>query len=150
MTHGRKVFVREFRDIFLIGLAPLALFVGIRSKVDGFLYKCWHGSKTTKKGCALTNTVTTVWLIITHSIDQTRAAPSLNRKEKNSYFFVININFLLPWHWKYWHRAKNRLRDKTGFGMFNPQNVVKSGFGQSVYVSVRPSCYRFSRELSQA
>jgi len=24
---------------------------------------------------------------------------------------------LLPCQWKYWHRAKNRLRDKTGFGM---------------------------------
>jgi len=43
---------------------------------------------------------------------------------------------LLPCQWKYWHRAKNRLRDKTGFGMYNPQNVEKSGFGQSVCVSV--------------
>ena len=31
---------------------------------------------------------------------------------------------------------KNRLRDKTGFGMYNPQNVEKSEFGQSVCVSV--------------
>jgi len=44
--------------------------------------------------------------------------------------------FLLPCQWKYWHRAKNRLRDKTGFRMYNPQNVEKSGFGQSVCVSV--------------
>jgi len=43
---------------------------------------------------------------------------------------------LLPRQWKYWHRAKNRLRDKTGFGMYNPQNVEESGFGQSVCVSV--------------
>jgi len=61
---------------------------------------------------------------------------------------------LLPCQWKYWHRTKNRLRDKTGFGMYNPQNVEKSGFGQSVYVSVFLSvclsCCRFSRELSQA
>jgi len=34
-------------------------------------------------------------------------------------------DFLLPCQWKYWHRAKNRLRDKTGFGMYNPQNVDK-------------------------
>jgi len=31
---------------------------------------------------------------------------------------------------------KNRLRDKSGFGMYNPQNIEKSGFGQSVCVSV--------------
>ena len=24
----------------------------------------------------------------------------------------------LPCQWKYWHRVKNRLRDKTGFGMY--------------------------------
>jgi len=46
------------------------------------------------------------------------------------------FTILLPCQWKYWHRAKNRLRDKTGFGMCNPQNVKKSGFGQSVCVSV--------------
>ena len=45
-------------------------------------------------------------------------------------------DILLPCQWKYWHRAKNRLRDKTGFGMYNPQNVEKSGFGQSVCVCV--------------
>ena len=44
--------------------------------------------------------------------------------------------FLLPCQWRYWHRAKNWLRDKTGFGMHNPQNAEKSGFGQSVCVSV--------------
>jgi len=75
------------------------------------------------------------------------------------------LRVLLPCQWKYWHRAKNRLRDKTEFGMFNPQNVEKSGFGQSVCVSVCLSvrlsvllsvcpvclsCCRFSRELSQA
>jgi len=43
---------------------------------------------------------------------------------------------LLPCQWKYWHRAKNRLRDKTGFGMYNPQNVEKNGYGQSVSVCV--------------
>jgi len=57
---------------------------------------------------------------------------------------------LLPCQWKYWHRAKNRLRNKTGFGMYNSQNVEKSGFGQSVCLSDRLSCCRFSRELSQA
>jgi len=78
------------------------------------------------------------------------------------YVFII----LLPCQWKYWHRAKNRLRDKTGFGMYmyNPQNVEKSGFGQcvsvslsvcvsvclSVRLSVGLSCCRFSRELSRA
>ena len=46
---------------------------------------------------------------------------------------------LLPFQCKHWHRAKNRLRGKTGFGMYNPQNVEKSGFGQSVCVSVCPS-----------
>jgi len=39
---------------------------------------------------------------------------------------------LLTCQWKYWHRAKNRLRDKTRYGMYNPQNVEKSGFRQSV------------------
>jgi len=43
---------------------------------------------------------------------------------------------LLPCQWKYWHRAKYRLRDKTEFGMYNPQNVEKSGFGQSVCASI--------------
>ena len=51
-------------------------------------------------------------------------------------FMICIIIFLLPCQWKYWHRAKNRLRDKTGFGMYNPQNGKKSGFGQSVCVSV--------------
>ena len=64
------------------------------------------------------------------------------------------IIVLLQCQWKYWHRAKNRLQDKTGFGMYNPQNVEKSGFGRSVCVSVCLavclSCCRFSRELSQA
>jgi len=46
---------------------------------------------------------------------------------------------LLPCQLKYWHHAKNRLRDKTGFEIYNPQNVEKSGFGQSVCVSVCPS-----------
>ena len=50
-------------------------------------------------------------------------------------FFLAHPN-LLPCQWKYWHRAKNRLPDKTGFGMYTPQNVEKSGFGQSVCVSV--------------
>ena len=49
------------------------------------------------------------------------------------------MNVILPCQWKYWHRAKNRLRDKTGFGMYSPQNVEKSGFGQSVCLSVRLS-----------
>jgi len=31
---------------------------------------------------------------------------------------------------------KTLLRDKTGLGMYNPQNVEKSGFGQSVCVCV--------------
>jgi len=48
---------------------------------------------------------------------------------------------LLLCQWKYWHRAKNRLRDKTGFVTYNPQNVEKSGFGQSVFVSVRRSLF---------
>ena len=51
----------------------------------------------------------------------------------------MGYSILLPCEWKYWHRAKNRLRDKTGFGIYNPHNVEKSGFGQSVCVSVRPS-----------
>jgi len=103
------------------------------------------------KGCTLTNTVTTVWLIITHSIDQLEHLLHRIEKKKTTYFFFgINITFLLPWHWKYWHRAKNRLQDKTGFGMYNPQNAEKSGFGQSVCVSVRQSCCRFSRDLSRA
>ena len=61
---------------------------------------------------------------------------------KNSLLFPVFAEskwaqvILLPCQWKYWHRAKNRLRDKTGFGMYNPQNVEKSGFGQSVCVSV--------------
>jgi len=38
-------------------------------------------------------------------------------------------------------RAKNRLRDKTGFEIFNPQNVEKSGFGQSLCVSVCFVCF---------
>ena len=59
---------------------------------------------------------------------------SLNHYKLHALFI-----FLLPCQWKYWHRAKNRLRDKTGFGMYNPQNVEKSGIGQSVCVSVRPS-----------
>jgi len=49
---------------------------------------------------------------------------------------LVTRLFLLPCQWKYWHRAKNRLRDKTEFGMYNPQNVEKSGFGQLVCVSV--------------
>ena len=49
---------------------------------------------------------------------------------------VTFLDILLPCQWKYWHRAKNRLRDKTRFGMYNPQNGEKSGFGQSVCVSV--------------
>jgi len=65
-----------------------------------------------------------------------------------------HFDISLPCKWKYWHRAENRLRDKTGFGMYmyNPQNVEKRGFGKSVYVSVRPSVRlaRFSRELSRA
>jgi len=64
------------------------------------------------------------------------------------YTCFLNVNFhgcvlmsffsflLFPCQWKYWHRAKNRLRDKTGFRMYNPQNVEKSGFGRSVCVSV--------------
>ena len=47
---------------------------------------------------------------------------------KNTFLFRLEA-ILLPCQWKYWHRAKNRLRDKTGFGMYNPQNVEKSGFG---------------------
>ena len=53
--------------------------------------------------------------------------------------FNPQVVILLPCQWKYWHRAKNRLPDKTGFVMYNPQNVEKSGFGQSVCVSVCPS-----------
>jgi len=49
---------------------------------------------------------------------------------------TITPHFYFHVNGKYWHRAKNRLRDKTGFGMYNPQNVEKSGFGQSVCVSV--------------
>ena len=30
----------------------------------------------------------------------------------------VPTTILLPFQWKYWHRAKNRLRDKTGFGMY--------------------------------
>jgi len=64
----------------------------------------------------------------------------ITRKSNNR---ITIQSILLPCQWKYWHRAKNRHRDKTGFGMYNPQNVEKSGFGQSVCVSVclsvRPS-----------
>jgi len=51
-------------------------------------------------------------------------------------FSSPTLFFLLPCQWKYWHRARNRLRDKTGFGLYNPKKVEKSGFGQSVCVSV--------------
>jgi len=50
---------------------------------------------------------------------------------------LLQARFLLPCQWKYWHRAKkNRVCDKAGFGMYNLQNVEKSGFGQPVCVSV--------------
>ena len=35
----------------------------------------------------------------------------------NSDLCFTSMSMLLPCQWKYWHRAKNRLRDKTGFGM---------------------------------
>jgi len=35
-----------------------------------------------------------------------------------------------------WHRAKNRVRDKAGLGMYNLQNVENSSFGQPVCVCV--------------
>ena len=61
---------------------------------------------------------------------------SLKTSWHPSYAGTYNGDLLLPCQWKYWHRAKNRLRDKTGFVMYNPQNVEKSGFGQSVCVAV--------------
>jgi len=55
-----------------------------------------------------------------------------------SYKILAEKSLLLPCQWKYWHLAKKkRLRDKTGFGMYNPQNVEKSGFDNpSVCLSV--------------
>jgi len=51
-------------------------------------------------------------------------------------FSFKNQKLLHPCQWKYWHRAKNRVWDKAGFGMYNLQNVEKKGFGQTVCVSV--------------
>ena len=53
---------------------------------------------------------------------------------KTRTYWSGKLCFLLPCQWEYWHRAKNRLRDKTGFEMYNPQNVEKSGFRRSVCV----------------
>ena len=69
------------------------------------------------------------------------------RERKNSvdvffdqfYHSELIFDIVLPCQWKFWHRAKNRPRDNTRFGIYNPQNVKKSGFGQSVCVSVRPT-----------
>jgi len=51
-------------------------------------------------------------------------------------FKSLKCDLLLPCQWHYWHRAKNRVWDKTGFGIYNLQNVQKIGFGQPVCLSV--------------
>ena len=86
--------------------------------------------------------------------------PYKARRRSRLLYVPCFSRYLFYFHvpWKCWHRAKNRLRDKTGFGTCNLQNVEKSDFGQSVCVcvclsaclSVRQSCCSFCGEPSRA